>query len=651
MKSVESFKRLSATEISSLWANQSIGFPYTGCSYTSCIWSTATVDAAQFASSVAFLFATTTITTSGPNSASLTTVTPASATPSEHSSATVSVESSPGATSSEHSTSVVDPITARLKSLVVVPTHISSEYLDSDIKLPITGSTVVQLSSSAPNHVQQGTTQPSTSTETLQSRTTQAALPSTPNEDTAGQNGGEQDNELESSAGLHAPVPSSLLAESTAGGSPVTLQSRPSEPPTPATIEPISSSTGQFVTTSLTLVLASSVTSGEASSTTIFVFVTRPPKTTLQAGPSSVVPQTSNAVIGTGIPTNLVLITTSSAAALLQDTASSKQLVSGTFVSVTRGDSHITSLQSTENAAAIMVGGSTITPDASSQYIVSEQTLLSGSSITLVHGSSTAVIALPTGQPEVASSLIVTGITPNPTATRSAMPIVLGSNTITPDASLKYVVSGQTLAAGSEITLVSGTSSAVVALRTSDSQTYLVVGTSTSTLLKQTAFAGSTQPPAFTIGSAVITPNSASEYVVASQTLRPGAAITVSGSVISLANHATEIVIGTSTQTAAYNQGLGGYIWSALGAASTTAQISASGREDTSSDTPPGSPGSRNTGASQQSSTITGGSGSSTTSTPANLGGQSTSVSSAVQLRSDGIGLVVFLCVIAFVIA
>lgn len=785
---IENFIRISSVEISSLWGGQSLGFPYTGCPYISCNLPASTAAGAVYASSVAYLFATTTIITSG------------SANPA--STATTST----GETSSERTTVEVDPVTAK----PTASTPVSSESDASGITPPDTSSTVVQQlpsspstaqqatmsnvvqpSLSAPSPVHQDTTQPLTSTGTQASSppissgastdqtvggqssesgtserpstptnpephtqtSTQNALSLTPDESSVGQNGGGQVSEAKPSAGLSTPTSTNLPAQSSFEESPSTVQSAPSQTQTPGAVGPTYSSTGQFVTSSFTLVLVSSAAPGEALSTTTLVFVTRPSETALQAGSSSTVPQTSNAVIGTASSTNLGQLSTLSATALPQDTASSKQVVSGPSVPNNGGDSFTSNARSTESVAAIVVGGSTIAPDASSQYIVSGQSLLPGSSITLVQGSSTAVIALPTDQSEVASSLVITGNTLSPTATTSAVPIVIGSNTITPDASSAYVISGQTLAAGSEITLVSGTSSAVVALRTSNSQTYLVVGTSSvlseqtaarksyvpiivgtntiqpdassnyvisgqtlslgskitlvsgsstaiialqisnsqtylvigasiSALPEQTASQGSIQIPVFTIGSSTVTPNSASEYVVASQTLHPGAAITVSGSVISLASHATEIVIGTSTQTAAYQQGLGGYILSALGATSTTPKSPASDGSTIAFTKSSGFPSSSasggislasgldsvlspasgtssvssmavistsSSGASQQGSTSDEVRGS-ITSTLSNSAPQATSTSNAVRLRSAGVGLVVFLCVVAFVV-
>jgi hypothetical protein len=807
---VENVHRIGSVEISSLWAGDSIGFPYTGCPYVSCNLPATTVAGAVYASSVAYLFATTTITTSGPTSSPLSTATPT------------------GSTSSEHTTVEVDPIAAKPTGSI----QASSGSFGSEVNPSTIGATVIQPPASAPDSAQQATTQSSTtetpavqstpsapsvsqqattqpllSTETRQSQTTQAALPSAPSESPSGESVGEKASGSVPSAIISTHATSNPPAQTPAPESPSTFQSPSSTPATPVAFEPNTPSIAQLVTTSFTLVLVSSVASGEASSTTTLVLVTRPPGTTLQVGISSVDSQASNAVVVTESPTNPGQ-TTISSAALPQDTASSQQFESGSSDKVNGGDSPTTKASSTGTVAAIVIGGSTIAPDASSQYIVSGQSLLSGSSITLVQGSSTAVISLPTDQPEGASSPvapIVVGsstITPDAssnyvisgqtlaagskitlvsesssavialqtsgshtylvvgssssllpeqipitrsavpivvgtdtiqpdassnyiisgqtlaagseitlvsgsssavialqtsdsktylvvgsstsvlpeqeTATRSAVPIVVGTNTIQPDASSNYIISGQTLAAGSEVTLVSGSSTAIVALKTSNSRTYLVIGTLTSMLPEQTASEGDIQPPAFTIGSSVITPNSASEYVIASQTLRPGAAITVSGSIISLASHATEIVIGTSTQTAAYNQGFGGYVWSALGGGSMlTSSETASGGSSVSSAPSTGSPrpqtngvasltsGSSASGADSVltsasgtssvfgtdivssspsgTSTNAGGRGPSVTSTPTNSGAQTTSTSGAAQLRSIGFGLAALL--------
>lgn len=66
-------------------------------------------------------------------------------------------------------------------------------------------------------------------------------------------------------------------------------------------------------------------------------------------------------------------------------------------------------------------------------------------------------------------------------------------------------------------------------------------------------------PPAFTIGSETVTGNTQNQYLVDGQTLTPGGVVTASGTPISLAVSATEVIVGSSTQ------GLGGLIMSGLG--------------------------------------------------------------------------------------
>lgn len=64
--------------------------------------------------------------------------------------------------------------------------------------------------------------------------------------------------------------------------------------------------------------------------------------------------------------------------------------------------------------------------------------------------------------------------------------------------------------------------------------------------------------PVITIGSQVFTENSASQFVVDGQTLSPGGVVTVSGSIISLAPSASDIVIGGSTILLSSPSGAGG---------------------------------------------------------------------------------------------
>ncbi|TKA48844.1 hypothetical protein B0A54_00920 [Friedmanniomyces endolithicus] len=314
--------------------------------------------------------------------------------------------------------------------------------------------------------------------------------------------------------------------------------------------------------------------------------------------------------------------------------SSSTLVVSGSPAATLPSTSPIATAIATKSSLAIVFGGITASPvvvasastagsgssvqglftalSSATQYVVDGQTLTPGSSITIGSGSVTTIVALPTDasqtylvvgsststvqqQSAISSAIVFAGVTasPKPIAATTAGS---NSNTVLPASSnaagpaTQYVVAGQTLVPGSSITVGSGEATTVVALRTDSSNTLLIVGSSTSTIGPITS-----TPPALTIGSSVIAANSKSQYLVGSQTLVPGGpAITVSGTVISLASGAAEIVVGTQSEVVA--TGLGGYIWSGLGAGPTAATSAMGSRSGSSS---PGttSPGSTSLGS------------------------------------------------------
>lgn len=203
-------------------------------------------------------------------------------------------------------------------------------------------------------------------------------------------------------------------------------------------------------------------------------------------------------------------------------------------------------------APPVIVGGSTLTPNSASEYVVDGQTLKAGSSITVGRGSSTSVVEL---QTEGSRTILVIGssssvLQPQPTAV-----VTIGSARITPNADSEYVVGSQTLAPGASAITISG-----VEYSLAPDGGQIVAGSSTLIL---------TSRPALTVGSAKITPVANSEYVIGSQTLSPGAsAITVSGVKYSLASDGGQIIAGSSTEVLTSEAGVGGYIWSALGSSS-----------------------------------------------------------------------------------
>ncbi|MCJ1249529.1 hypothetical protein MMC30_006755 [Trapelia coarctata] len=108
-----------------------------------------------------------------------------------------------------------------------------------------------------------------------------------------------------------------------------------------------------------------------------------------------------------------------------------------------------------------------------------------------------------------------------------------------------FVIASQTLVPGGPAITISGTP---ISLPPSASD--LIIGGTTYAFVStiQHTPPRSTTLPALTVGGSVITPNTASNYVIGSQTLLPGGpAITISGTLVSLAPSATEVIIGGTT--------------------------------------------------------------------------------------------------------
>ncbi|CAD6575209.1 MAG: hypothetical protein ASARMPREDX12_007148 [Alectoria sarmentosa] len=182
--------------------------------------------------------------------------------------------------------------------------------------------------------------------------------------------------------------------------------------------------------------------------------------------------------------------------------------------------------------------GSTITVGSGSSATVLEFRASSGETA-FIHGSSTSILdAEFPGLPD----------------------LVIGSQIITADDQDHYVIpSGHVLAVSSTFTLGSGTSTTTLA---SDIQTLLVPGSSASLLPHASATPAISQIPLpLTINGQTMTANSLGQYNKSGQTLTSGGMITVSGTIISIAPHASDVVVGTSTKaltaniTAAFSSG------------------------------------------------------------------------------------------------
>lgn len=114
--------------------------------------------------------------------------------------------------------------------------------------------------------------------------------------------------------------------------------------------------------------------------------------------------------------------------------------------------------------------------------------------------------------------------------------LTIDSKVYTANSDSEYVVKGQTLTRGGQIT-VDGTPISLAA-----QASVLVIGSTTKTLLTSFAL------PSITVNSEVFTANSASAYIIKGQTLTAAGQITVEGTPIFLAPDASDLVIGSDTQ-------------------------------------------------------------------------------------------------------
>ena len=179
-------------------------------------------------------------------------------------------------------------------------------------------------------------------------------------------------------------------------------------------------------------------------------------------------------------------------------------------------------------------------------------TLLPGSAAATVSGS---VISVASN----GAAVIVGGSTISLAPTANALPsITFSGSTIIANFQTQLVIAGQTLSPGSIIT-VSGTPISLAPGASS-----AIIGGTTFSL---SPIATAKPLPSMTFGGSAITENSKSQLVIAGQTLSPGSAITVSGTIISLAPGASDVVVGGNTAFLAIPTGSAGNITSFTGAA------------------------------------------------------------------------------------
>ncbi|KAK8210944.1 hypothetical protein IWZ01DRAFT_453128 [Phyllosticta capitalensis] len=140
--------------------------------------------------------------------------------------------------------------------------------------------------------------------------------------------------------------------------------------------------------------------------------------------------------------------------------------------------------------------------------------------------------------------------------------VVIGGSSFTMGSSSAFVIGQQTLAPGGPAIAVGGTTVSLA-----PSATAVVVNGATTPLsdVQQAA----PNPPVITIGSSAYTANAATQYYLGpGQTLKPGGAASVDGTVVSLGPSASYVVVGGSTQAfpaamitaAPANPGVGSFV-------------------------------------------------------------------------------------------
>lgn len=192
---------------------------------------------------------------------------------------------------------------------------------------------------------------------------------------------------------------------------------------------------------------------------------------------------------------------------------------------------------------AIAIGSTVATANGQDGYVINSQTLSPGGAAVTVAG--TVVSLVPDGTAIVVNKK-TTPIASAAQLQQTAAPVItVAGITLIATSASDYMVALQTLSPGGHAVTVSGT---VVSL--APGATTIVVDGKTSQIA--TAQSQQTIASPITVAGATLTPNSASEYLVASQTLSPGGgAVTVADTIYSLASGGTAIVVNGHTTSIA----------------------------------------------------------------------------------------------------
>ena len=203
---------------------------------------------------------------------------------------------------------------------------------------------------------------------------------------------------------------------------------------------------------------------------------------------------------------------------------------------------------------AITIGGTTYDADSQSRYVIGSQTLSQGGSSITINGIGYNIAP--------STTALVSGSITIPLSSKASplpMAITISGQGYTENSQSMYNIGSQTLVANGPPLVVNFTTYKLTIGSLSNA---LIIGTSTSLLSPLSAKI----PDLITIGSNIYTANAASDFLIDGQTLSPGSVITVSGTPISLDVHASDVVVGSSTEPI----GLGSLIMGGFGAAPTS---------------------------------------------------------------------------------
>ena len=215
-------------------------------------------------------------------------------------------------------------------------------------------------------------------------------------------------------------------------------------------------------------------------------------------------------------------------------------LIAGGSSVVINGNTQQVSQQVATPTPVISLEGSQITANSQSQFVIGSQTLVAGSNaITISH----QVLSLASSGDAVVFAARTQAITAPSHFVAIQPPILaLDHSTITANSNSEYIVGGKTLHAGSPAITIPGST-----ISLAPSATAVIINGKTSSLFPQSILAA-VAPPLITLGPSIIKAAKSGGYVIAGQTLSAGgSAITISGTGISLASEASELVIGSST--------------------------------------------------------------------------------------------------------